>query len=97
MLTDQSGLSPFERLLSLFTRVRPGEGRSVALFFTHGLLLMSAYYIVKALRESFMLTQHSAEVRAYAVAVIALVLMLLVLVPVLLYLKRRDAVEAPAR
>ncbi|NJN52259.1 MAG: hypothetical protein HC809_11335 [Gammaproteobacteria bacterium] len=71
-------LSRFERLLSLITRVRPGEGRSVALFFGHGLLLMTAYYIVKALRESFMLSEHSAEVRAYAVAVIALVLMLLV-------------------
>jgi AAA family ATP:ADP antiporter len=71
-------LSRFERLLNLLTRVRPGEGRAVALFFTHGLLLMVAYYIVKALRESFMLSQHTAEVRAYAVAVIALVLMLLV-------------------
>ena len=28
MLTSRSGLSPFERLLTLFTRVRPGEGRS---------------------------------------------------------------------
>jgi hypothetical protein len=33
MLTDHSGLSPFERLLTLFTRVRPGEGRSAFLFF----------------------------------------------------------------
>ncbi|MCU0259270.1 MAG: hypothetical protein MUF56_09645, partial [Solirubrobacteraceae bacterium] len=38
MLTDHSGLSPFERLLTLFTRVRPGEGRSAFLFFLHGFL-----------------------------------------------------------
>ncbi len=74
-------------MLNLLTRVRPGEGRSVALFFTHGLLLMTAYYIVKALRESFMLSQHSAEVRAYAVAVIALVLMFLV--PLYSVIRRR--------
>ena len=78
MLTDHSGLSPFERLLTLFTRVRPGEGRSAFLFFLHGFLLLFSYQVVKALREAFMLTSFSAEVRAYAVALIALLLMLLV-------------------
>lgn len=78
MLTDHSGLSPFERILSLFTRVRPGEGRSAFLFFAHAFLLLFSYQIVKALREAFMLTRYSAEVRAYAVALIALILMLLV-------------------
>ena len=78
MLTDHSGLSPFERLLTLFTRVRPGEGRSAFLFLLHAFLLLYSYQVVKALREAFMLTRFSAEVRAYAVAVIALVLMLLV-------------------
>jgi AAA family ATP:ADP antiporter len=78
MLTDHSGLSRFERLLTLFTRVRPGEGRSAFLFFLHGFLLLFSYQVVKALREAFMLTKFSAEVRAYAVALIALLLMLLV-------------------
>ena len=78
MLTDHAGLSPFERLLTLFTRVRPGEGRSAFLFFLHAFLLLFSYQVVKALREAFMLTRFSAEVRAYAVAVIAIVLMLLV-------------------
>ncbi len=87
MLTDQTGLSPFERFLTLFTRIRPGEGRSVQLFFLHGFLLLFSYMVVKALREAFMLTKFSAEVRAYAVAVIALVLM--VLVPVYGALRRR--------
>ena len=78
MLTDNSGLSPFERLLTLFTRIRPGEGRSTFLFFLHGFLLLFSYLIVKALREAFILTDFSAEVRAYGVAVIALVLMFVV-------------------
>ena len=87
MLTDHSGLSPFERLLTLFTRVRPGEGRSAFLFFLHGFLLLFSYQVVKALREAFMLIKFSAEVRAYAVAVIALLLM--VLVPVYGRVRRR--------
>ena len=78
MLTDHSGLSRFERVLTLFTRVRPGEGRSALLFVLHGFLLLYSYQVVKALREAFMLTKFSAEVRAYAVALIALLLMLLV-------------------
>lgn len=78
MLTDHQGLSPVERLLSLFTRLRPGEGRSALLFALHGFLLLFSYQIVKALREAFMLTKFSAEVRAYAVAIIALLLMLIV-------------------
>jgi AAA family ATP:ADP antiporter len=78
MLTDHAGLTPFERLLTLFTRVRPGEGRGAFLFFLHGFLLLFSYQVVKALREGFMLAKFSAEVRAYAVALIALILMLLV-------------------
>ena len=87
MLTDHAGLSPFERLLTLFTRVRPGEGRSAFLFFLHGFLLLFSYQVVKALREAFMLTKFSAEVRAYAVALIALLLM--VLVPLYAVVRRR--------
>ena len=58
--------------------MRPGEGRSTFLFFLHGFLLLFSYLIVKALREAFILTEFSAEVRAYGVAVIALVLMFVV-------------------
>jgi AAA family ATP:ADP antiporter len=78
MLTDHAGLTRFERLLGLFTRIRPGEGRSAFLFLLHGFLLLSSYQVVKALREALILTRFSAEVRAYAVAVMALVLMVVV-------------------
>lgn len=87
MITDHPGLSPFERLLSLVTRVRPGEGRTAFLFFLHGFLLLSSYQVVKALREAFMLTKFSAETRSYAVALIALVLM--VVVPLYGWVRRR--------
>ena len=78
MISEHASLTRFERLLSLVTRVRPGEGRAAFLFFLHGFLLLASYQVVKALREAFMLTKFSAETRAYAVAVMALVLMLVV-------------------
>ena len=78
MISDHAGLSRFERMLSLVTRVRPGEGRAAFLFFLHGFLLLSSYQVVKALREAFMLTKFSAETRSYAVAITALVLMFVV-------------------
>ena len=86
MLTDHAGLSRFERILTLLTRMRPGEGRSAFLFFLHGFLLLSSYQVVKALREAFMLTRFSAEVRSYAVAVMAL--LLIVIVPLYGYVRR---------
>ncbi|HEX6573108.1 MAG TPA: Npt1/Npt2 family nucleotide transporter [Steroidobacteraceae bacterium] len=78
MLTDHEGLSRFEKLLGIMTRIRPGEGRSAFLFFLHGFLLLSSYQVVKALREALILTKFSAEVRAYVVAVTALVLIFVV-------------------
>ncbi len=71
-------LSTFERALRLLTRVRAGEGRCVALFGTHAFLIMASYYVLKALRESFLLAGAAAEVRSYAVAANGIVLMLLV-------------------
>jgi AAA family ATP:ADP antiporter len=75
---DHASLTRFERVLSLVTRVAPGEGRAAFLFFLHGFLLLASYQVVKALREAFILTKFSAETRAYAVALMALVLMLVV-------------------
>ena len=42
MISDHAELSRFERILSLVTRVRPGEGRAAFLFFLHGFLLLSS-------------------------------------------------------
>jgi AAA family ATP:ADP antiporter len=70
--------TPFERLLGLVTRVRPGEGRAVALFGAHVFLILFAYYIFRAVREGLLLESGSAALGSYATAVIALALMLLV-------------------
>ena len=78
MLVDRAGLTATERLMSLVTRVRPGEGRSVLLFTAHAFLMLFSYQVMKALREALMLSQYSAEVRSYGVAVTALVLMFIV-------------------
>jgi ATP:ADP antiporter, AAA family len=86
VITDHAGLTRFERLLQLFTRMRPGEGRTAFLFFLHGFLLLFSYQMVKALREAFMLVRFSAEVRSYAVATIAITLMFLV--PLYGYVRR---------
>jgi ATP:ADP antiporter, AAA family len=87
MLADHADFTPAERVIRLFTRVRPGEGRSLMLFFANSFLLLFSYYVAKALREAFLLSQFAAEVRAYAVAVIALLLM--VIVPVYGMVRRR--------
>lgn len=78
MHTDLSALSRVERVLTLFTRIRPGEGRSLLLFFASAFLFLFSYYILKTLREAFLLSEFSAAVRAYALAAIALLLMVLV-------------------
>lgn len=73
-------LTALERLLSLCTRVRGGEGRGVALLLTNSFALMLAYYLLKPVRETLILTQGGAELKSYAMALQALVL--LVLIPI---------------
>ena len=86
MAVDRSH-TPFERLLALITRIRPGEGRPVALFGAHVFLILFAYYIFRSVREGFLLESGSAARGSYATAVIAAVLM--VLVPVYSAVRRR--------
>ncbi|MCJ7557181.1 MAG: hypothetical protein MUP90_09760 [Gammaproteobacteria bacterium] len=77
MIINQSELSPFEKLLSLFTRIRPGEGRSVAWLLLHAFLLMCAYYLVRTARETFIITEGSAALRSYASGIQAALLIFL--------------------
>jgi len=71
-------LTPFDRFLDRFTRMRPGEGRSVALFFAYALLMMFSYYILKTIREPLLLTGSSAEMKSYATAATAVLLLFIV-------------------
>ena len=65
-----------ERLLG--AEVRPGEGRVVFLFFVNLLLLLTAYYVLKVVREPLILMHGGAVSRSYARGVQALLLIVLV-------------------
>ena len=71
-------LTRFERFLGSFTRLRPGEGRSVLLFFGYALLMMLNYYILKTIREPLLLTGASGEIKSYAYAVTTLLLLFII-------------------
>jgi AAA family ATP:ADP antiporter len=85
-----SRLTMFERLLSLFTSVRPGEGRSVLIMLTQVFLLMHGYYLIRLVRETLILVEGSPEVRSYANGAIAITLIFVIPLYKLLfdYLKR---------
>jgi len=70
---------PLDALLSIFTEVRPGEGLTAVLLMLNVFLLLTAYYVVKPLREALILSEPGgAELKSYAAAGMALLLILLV-------------------
>lgn len=76
--TPRRRRTPLERFLGHFTVLRPGEGRSVVLFFLTAFLILVAYYILKTLREPLLLVDATAEMKSYAYATIALILLVLI-------------------
>ena len=63
--------STSERLLGLFTDVRPGEGSTALLMFVNVFLILCAYYFVKPLREGWIAVSDISglskmEVKAYS-------------------------------
>ena len=71
-------LTRLDRFLGSFTQLRPGEGRSVVLFFSYALLMMLAYYILKTIREPLLLSGMSAAAKSYAYGLTALLLLFIV-------------------
>jgi AAA family ATP:ADP antiporter len=65
-----------ERLLG--AEVRPGEGRLVFVFFVNLLFLLTAYYVLKVVREPLILMHGGAVSRSYARGVQALLLIAIV-------------------
>lgn len=64
-------LSPTERILRIFTEVRPGEGRTALLLFVNVFLILCAYYFVKPLRDGWIAVSaieglSKMEVKAYS-------------------------------
>ena len=67
-----------ERLLRPVADVRAGEGAVVLLMALNLFLVLSAYYMLKTVREALILTEASAAVKTYASAGQAVLLLVLV-------------------
>ena len=67
-----------DRLLRLFSDVRPGEAGTAVLLLVNLFLLLVGYYILKTVREPLILATGGAEMKAYASAGQALSLMVFV-------------------
>ena len=64
-------LSTTERILSLFTEVKPGEGTTAVMMFSNVFLILLAYYFIKPLREGWIAVSDveglsKMEVKAYS-------------------------------
>src|SRR4051812_12138132 len=66
--------SRLDRVLSLFTDVRTGEGAIAVLMLLNIFLLLVCYSVIKTVREPLILLGGGAEVRSYAAAAQALLL-----------------------
>jgi AAA family ATP:ADP antiporter len=67
-----------DKLLSAFAPVRRGEGVGALLLAAHVFLLLSSYYILKTVRESLILSEGGAEIKAYSSAAQATLLLLII-------------------
>src|SRR6185369_834682 len=68
----------FERTLSAFATVHRGEGVTAILLTLNVFLLLTAYYIIKPVREALILGGPGAEIKSYAGAGQALMLLFIV-------------------
>jgi AAA family ATP:ADP antiporter len=66
--------SLLERILSVITDVRAGEGLGAVLLTADLAVLLGGYYLLKTVRESLILAQGGAEVKAYSSAAQAILL-----------------------
>jgi len=67
--------SPLERLLAVFTEVRAGEGIGAVLLTLNVFLLLTAYYVIRPLREAMMaVMEGGAQYASYLSAIVAVAL-----------------------
>lgn len=62
----QVGVRCFPRILRPFTRVHPEEAATVAVMTVAAFLMLTAYYLLKTVREPLILLEGGAEVKLYA-------------------------------
>jgi AAA family ATP:ADP antiporter len=65
-----AGRSPgiLDRVLSISTRVEPGEGATALLLALNVFLLLGGYYVLKTVRDALILAEAGAEVKSYTAA-----------------------------
>ncbi|MBM3311413.1 MAG: hypothetical protein FJY80_07890, partial [Candidatus Aminicenantes bacterium] len=78
MKNDASPGGWVERALKLVTDIKPGEAGTALLLTLNVFLLLTAYYIIKPIRESFILSKWTPEDKAYLFAAMAFVLIFVV-------------------
>lgn len=61
--------SRLDRVLNVFTAVRPGEGGTALLLALKIFLILTSYYVLKVVREALILGEGSAELKSYLAAV----------------------------
>ena len=74
-MNDSHKKNPFEKFLSIFTEVRQGEGTTAILLFLNIFIVLTAYYMVKTVREGLILAGSGAEVKSYSAAGQAILLL----------------------
>ena len=77
MTNSSPPASALDRLLRLFSDVRTGEGAQALLLALNIFMVLTAYYVLKPIREALILGEWSAEVKSYLAAA-----MVVILVPV---------------
>ena len=74
-MTAAPNQARLERFLNIFTEVRPGEATSALLLALNIFLILTAYYVLKPVREALILAGGGAEIKSYAAAGQALLLL----------------------
>lgn len=77
--STEGSRSPLERALGIVTEVKAGEGGTALLLTLNVFLLLTAYYVIKPVREGFVLAMKAgAEYKSYLSAAIAVALLVAV-------------------
>jgi AAA family ATP:ADP antiporter len=74
----QKSLGLVYKILKIFTDIKPGEALTSFLLMFNIFLLMTAYYIIKPVREALIIGEWSPEVKSYLGAAIAVLLVFVV-------------------
>jgi AAA family ATP:ADP antiporter len=69
---ELTGRNILERFLSLFSKVKAGEGGTVSLLFINAFIMMLLYYILKPVRDGLIISGFGAVIKSYSSAAQAL-------------------------